>query len=151
MTEVMILSNPAHVSEVEAMIAMSSSVNTDAAERCLAYRDGAAMIALLLQISSMQAGEKGCSTIDSIMEGQGVTDRETYLAFRHALKLQIRMRASHQKLQRALCFEPGRRSEAMSRRHNMKWRITCLIALRRAAKLWSAGEAKAVRAAAIAA
>ena len=71
-----------------------------------------------------------------------IATKEEYLAFRGALKAEINALAAKQVEYRLLTREYGGNSSAQCQRNYKRVKITALIALRRAGKVWSATQAK---------
>lgn len=79
---------------------------------------------------------------------RGITDRDSYIAHRDALKRALRLTAAYQKGLSLRTRQRGGDSDAQWRKFAMKPEITRLIEIRRAGKVWSAEAAKKRKAAA---
>ncbi|WP_027234235.1 hypothetical protein [Leisingera caerulea] len=80
-------------------------------------------------------------------ETLSLSSKEAYLAFRALLKEHIRFFAAEQRELAKAMRMPGGNEIAQTRRDTHKRTITKLIEVRRAGKVWSAGQAAARRAA----
>ncbi len=103
--------------------------------------------ALTLLDAWSYAGLRGLSH-EAFFTERGITDRESYIAHRDALKKALRLTAAYQKQLSLRMRRKGGDSDAQWRKAAMKRTVTHLIEIRRAGKAWSAEAAQARRAAA---